>query len=217
VNGRVNDDVTVSKPYEFVYERGGKYSGLGVLGQARFQRIYEVNGKEATRAVLGGTVELPSRRIAPNIQSLDRVDTMQFLGTDHYGWFRGQVGAVYTPNRQVRLGAALVGTIDYGKSTFSFDRPVEKEGALFRMDFDLGPTKISYLQKYDTRLAWYDREISISQIAGCFEPYLVATQFPSSFVLGVRLRTGDFDALIRRTGANRPETEETVISSSSRP
>lgn len=217
VNGRLNDDLSVSKPYELVYERGGKYGDLGLLGQFRFQRIYEVDRKSATRAVFGGTVELPTVQLAPNVQSLERIDMMQFFGSEHYGWVRGQVGATYQVNKAVRVGGALVGTFDFGKETFTFDTPVERTGANFRVDYNLGPTKISFLQKYDTRLNWYDREISFSQIAGCFEPYLIQRQLPQSFVLGVRLRTGDFDALIHRTTANRPVNEQSVISSSSNP
>jgi hypothetical protein len=217
VSGRRETDRRVSKPYEVILEYGGQAGQIGFLSQLRMQRIYELGGDSATRGVLKGSVELPSKQIGPKLRSLERVDTEQYFGGEQYGWVRGQLGAAYQATDRIRIAAALVGTVEYGRETFSFDRPVQREGANFRFDFDLGPTKVSYLQKYDTRLKWYDREISFSQVAGCFEPYFVQRQFPRSFVFGVKLRTGNFDQLLHRTSENRPETATSVISSDGHP
>jgi len=97
------------------------------------------------------------------------------------------------------LGAAYVAASEAGRPDFLADRLVSKHAVHLRADLNLGPTKISYLAKFDNdRNKWYDREYSISQVVGCIEPYVVKREFPNDYAVGIRLRLGDFLGILQR-------------------
>jgi hypothetical protein len=216
VSGR-NYETSVSKAVEGVLESGGIIGGrsvtrtdesgekstsleggLSYIGQARLQTIRERGNPFITRLVLAGSLELPSIQIAPKLSTLTRVDTSQFLGKNSFGWIRGSAGVVYDPIPQLRVGATAMTSKQFGTPDFQFDRLVSERGFTFRANLNLGPTQISYLTKYDTKLKWYDREYIVSQVAGCFEPFILYRQFPSDYRFGLRLRLDNFYELLER-------------------
>jgi hypothetical protein len=224
VGGRTFE-TSVSKALEGVYEVGGVLGGknvtrtdpdgektttleggLSYLGQVRLQHIRERGGPFVSRAIGSGSVELPSIQLGPKLSTLTRIDTSQYLGKNAFGWVRGSAGLVYEPIPQLRLAGGLVVSKSVGTPDFQFDRLVAEQGFHLRADLNLGPTQISYLTKYDRTLKWYDREYIISQVAGCFEPFILYRQFPSDYRFGLRLRLDNFYDMLQRRQFKRTKT-----------
>ncbi len=200
-----------SKSLEGVYEQGGAVGPFGYMAQGRIQSIRELGQPFTDRALLVGTLAPPAINLAPNLRTLLRVNTNVFLGSSEYGWVRGEAGLSYLPLKQIRLSAGAYFSQDAGMPTYAIDPLSQKNGYVMRADFDLGPTKISYMLKYDDSQKWFDREYCISQVVGCFEPFLLYRQNPSDYQLGLRLRLDDLTDLITKRNFSRPQPVTTKV------
>lgn len=194
-----------SKAIDLAYERSGPMSGFGTNFQFRAQSIRRDAEDFIERGILSGTVAAPSLSIARGLNTDLRVDFSGIAGEGSaFGWVRGQAGLVYQPIPQVTVGAAFVSAGETGTPDFITDRLVSKHAFHGRIDLNLGPTKISYLAKYDyDRKGWYDNEYSVSQVVGCLEPFLVRREFPREYAIGVRFRFNDFFSLLERRKQER--------------
>jgi hypothetical protein len=153
------------------------------------------------------------------VGTIGRVDTSQFLGKNGFGWVRAFAGLYFEPTPLLRVAGGVVTSKSFGTPDFFFDQLTAERGFHLRADLNLGATQISYLTKYDTRLKWYDREYIISQVAGCFEPFILYRQFPSDYRFGLRLRLDNFYDILQRRNFRRtkkPPTK-TVISDAVHP
>jgi hypothetical protein len=188
------------KPLEAVLEFGESRGGTGILAQARLQDIRRRGGPQTVRTVLMGTGALRPIPLGRDIAAVARLDAAAFLGGSAFGWGRSELGVVYAPISQVRLGAAYIRGFESGKSLFLSDRLFSRDAYHVRADFDFGRTRLSFLNKYDfERGRWYDREFALRQVVGCLEPFVIYRQFPEEYRFGVRLRLDDlFDSLDRR-------------------
>ena len=203
-----------SKAIDVVYERSGPVGGLGTNFQLRGQSIRRGGEPFVERALFAGSLQAPSVQLGRGLQTDIRLDAFGITGERNtFGWLRGQAGLVYQPVQQLTLGAAYISASEGGTPDFLADRLVSKNAIHLRGDLNLGPTKISYLAKFDMdRNKWYDREYTISQVIGCFEPFIVRREFPSDYAFGVRFRLGDFfDILERRKPARtKPVPPQTI-------
>lgn len=202
----------LSKPIEAVYERGGTIGRGSALAQLRLQSL-DVSGAPSEHRAIGFLSYDPGLQpFTSNLEPLIRVDAAAFAGRSSFGWGRVQAGLAFMPTRQVRLSGAFMMGNEFGSPAYEFDRLYATRAFHARADFDLGPTKISLLGKYDLdRRVWYDREYSISQVAGCLEPYILYRQFPSGFRFGIRLRLDDFlELLNRRDWGKRSKSKTTM-------
>ncbi|MBN9501193.1 MAG: hypothetical protein BGO01_14200 [Armatimonadetes bacterium 55-13] len=209
------DGERLSKALEVIYEESGPAMAGGLFWQARAQSIRKDDDPFITRAVLNATYQLPSfkfgRRIMTDVR-LDGSGTLSEHGT--FGWARAQLGLLYRPTSFLNLGGAFVFAGEAGNRDFISDSLYSKNALHLRGDINLGPTKISYLAKYDYgRNLWYDKEFSLSQVVGCLEPYLTRREFPKTYVIGIRLRLGEFlDPLQRRKQVRTKEPTKQIIS-----
>jgi lipopolysaccharide export system protein LptA len=203
--------VSYSKPLEGVYEVGGAADDIGFIGQARMQTIRANNGPIHTRLLLSGTAGITPRPIAANLDLVGRVDTSLFLGTN-FGWVRGSAGLVYHPVPQVALAGGAFLSQEFGSTIFEVDRLYAKNGFVFRADFNLGPTKFSYMQKWDQTLGWFDREYTASQVVGCLEPFVLYRKYPNDYNFGVRFRLDEFYDVLRRRDFRRSKTNKVQVS-----
>ncbi len=201
-----------SKAVEGVYERGGDLFGFGYISQTRIQTIRELTTPLVTRLELIEEIGPPPIRITRNLRTITRVDTQIFLGETDYGWVRGFIGLAYMPVPQVRISAGTFYSADSGTPQFPIDPLYSKAGYTVRGDVNLGPTKFSYLQKYDRYYKWFDREYSVSQVVGCFEPYLLYRKNPTDYQLGLRLRLDNLTDLLTQRNYKRPSNVTKVIS-----
>lgn len=197
-----SDPAHYSKPFEAVYERGGAAEGLAWFGQARMQSIRRDGEDVNARMILTGSVALDPKPLAKNLSAVSRVDTSLFAGPN-YGWVRGSLGVVYRPLPQVTLSGSGYASQDFGHSQYDIDQLFSKGGFALRADFDLGPTKFSYLTKWDPSLGIYDREYTASQVVGCLEPFITYRQYPNTYNLGIRFRLDEFYGLLRRRDFHR--------------
>ena len=202
-----------SKAVDLVYERSGPVGGFGTNLQVRAQSIRRVGEEFVERALVAGTISAPPLQLARGLSTDVRADLFGIAGERNaFGWIRTQAGIVYEPIPQFRLGAAFISAGETGTPDFVADRLVSRHAFHARADLNLGPTKISYLAKYDyDRKSWYDKEYSISQVVGCLEPFLVRREFPRQYALGVRFRFDDFFSLLERrkqvrTKPTKPQT-----------
>lgn len=203
-----------SKAIDVAYERSGPVGGLGTNFQLRAQSIRRGGESFVERALFAGTLQAPPIQFAPGLQSDIRLDLFGTAGERNaFGWARGQAGLIYQPITQFTLGAAYISASEAGTPDFLADRLVSRHAVHLRGDLNLGPTKLSYLAKFDfDRNSWYDKEFSISQVIGCFEPFIVRREFPSDYAFGVRFRLDDFfDILERRKPARtKPVPPQTI-------
>jgi len=197
-----SDPAHYTKPAEGVFETGGLLGTIGYYGQARLQTIRRNDEATNTRLVLAGSAGLPSRTIGPHLSTLARVDSSLFVGPN-YGWARGIAGVVYRPVTQVTLSTGGYVSQDFGQSQYAIDPLYSKNGLVFRGDLNLGPTKISYMTKWDHALGWFDREYTASQVVGCLEPFVVYRQNPNTYNIGLRFRLDEFYDLLRRRDFRR--------------
>lgn len=207
-----------AKALEAVYELGGSTPWGARVGQVRFQTIREGNNAFHARLVTGGTAFLSDRPLLPGLDLRVRADGMAYLGNRISGWIRGSAGLAYQPIRQVRIGAAYIWGAESGSRLFDADGLNRYPAAHLRFDANLGPTKVSYLWKYDlSRKELFDREYMFSQIIGCFEPFITYRQVPSDYVFGVRLRSTNIARLLNQRDPKRPENRKAVLSGAPAP
>jgi hypothetical protein len=215
---RAPEDHRYSKPIEAAYEKSGTLGPAAYLAQARVHLIRNQFTPYTGRTVLSGSAILPPNSVARNVNTHVRADTSLFLGARQFGWVRGTAGLTYQPVRQVRLGAALVQGFEAGRPEFPIDPLYAKGGVNLRADFNLGPTRISYMTKWDREFEWYDREYSLNQVIGCLEAFVLYRQNPQTYRVGLSLRLDQLADLIQRRSSQRtlpaiPATAPTVISS----
>jgi hypothetical protein len=211
VPGRPTRD-SVTKPWEIVTEVGGVKSGMPQFHQIRLQNIYEVGGKAETRLIALSTVKSPDFRVAPEITASVRGDGRLFFNQNggQAGWGRVIGEMIWRPNAQFRLAAGYALGANSGDFAFGLDALPREESLHIRSDLLLGPTRINILAKYDPRRSsWFDHELAIYQIAGCFEPYYIFRSDIGTSSFGVRFRVFEaFDRLKdrvpKRTKFNRP-------------
>jgi hypothetical protein len=96
------------------------------------------------------------------------------------------------------LAAAGIGAVEFGNEELPADPLTTLNGFVLRMDVNLAPTRISYMQKWDGRLKWFDREYSIYQAVGCLEVFTTYRQFTHDYRFGVKLRVDQFVNLLQR-------------------
>ncbi len=201
-----------SKAVEAVYEQGGKMDGFGYISQVRLQTIREFGQSYSERLLLVEQVAPPPIHITPTLRTIARLDAQAFLDGYQYSWMRAIVGLAYTPVKQFRLSAGGYVSTETGSPQYEIDPLYSKAGYLVRGDLNLGPTKISFMRKRDSKLGWFDKEYSVSQVVGCFEPFITYRQNPNDYVLGFRLRLDDLTDLMTQRQFKRPPSETHVLS-----
>jgi len=201
-----------SKAGEAVYELGGSARGFGYIAQTRLQTINELGGPFTTRLELVENLGAPPIQITPNLRTIARLDSETFLGENNYGWLREFAGLAYIPFKQLRVSGGGYYSEDAGTPAFPIDPLYSKVGFSLRGDLNLGPTKISYMEKYDSTMRWFDREYTVSQVVGCFEPYILYRENPSDYQLGLRLRLDNLTDLLTQRNFKRGPTVTNVIS-----
>jgi len=210
-----------SKPLDVAYERSGPLHGFGFYWQVRGQTIGKVGDSYIARSLGSATLQFPTVHFGPKLFTDIRFDVSGIASQNGgFGWARAQTGLVYKPIPQLTLGAAYIAGGQSGRPDFIADELVSKNAAHFRADLNLGPTQISYLAKYDMNgMGWYDREFSVSQAVGCLEPFITRREFPRDYVLGVRLRLGNFFDMLQRRKQTRtkPVTSQQISGPSDHP
>ncbi len=201
-----------SKAGEVIYETAEPVGKFSFGSQTRVQSIRQLDQAFESRVIESDTLGFPSVQFGRNIRSIARLDTTNFFGPKQYGWVRGIVGLAFEPMKQLRFSAGAYSSFDYGTPDYIIDPLVSKTGLVYRADFNLGPTKFSYMTKYDTRLGWFDREYSVSQVVGCFEPFLLYRKYPNEYALGLRLNLDDLMNLVTSRNFSRPNPVPKVIS-----
>jgi len=185
-------------PIEGAVEVGGDWEGLAWSGQVRAQQIREESGPSSNRGIVGFSLgPKPSRGVSLHA----RLDAQGYWqpGED-YAWVKGELGVVVPVSARSRFGVAYAATAHSGVPMLQIDPPYADRSLMARFDLGDGPTKISFLAKYDLESKrWYDHEVALRQLAGCVEPFFVWRRFPSSLNIGIRLRVDElFDALRKR-------------------
>ncbi len=195
--GRFVDSTNVSKAFELIGELGGALGPIGGVTQIRAQSIRPSSREPfSQRGIVQGSANLVSFRVGPGLSFRLRADGSSFWGDSTYGWIRGQGSLVAEINPKLRIAVGYSQVLESGTPQFSFDRLSARRSYDLRGDVKLGPLTLSALFRYDlSSRKWYDRQYSISLIAGCFEPYLVVKQNPSETNFGVKFR---IDAILGR-------------------
>ena len=204
-----------SKAAELVYEVGGGAGSIGYVSQLRTQMIREFGQAYQERAILVGDIGLPPVAILPHLRTISRIDSDLFFGRQQYGWARGFLGLAFSPVPQLRLSTGGYFSGAAGNAQYAIDPLYSKTGYSVRADLNLGPTKFSYLQKFDGHLGWFDKEYVFSQVVGAFEPFILYRKNPSDYQLGLRLRLDDLTDLFNKRKFVRAPLEPHPLSPAS--
>lgn len=190
--GRLNKEL-YTKPFEIIFEQARPFGNFDFYSSLHFHDIREDGGPKERRALAQVAALLPTYDFGGGLRTHARVDMMGIAGDkNRFGWTQAQLGLVYSPVQNLTLGAAWVRGREFGRSTFDADRLFSLGGYQLRLDADFGPTRISYLTKYDNaRKKWFDNEIAVSQKLGGISPYISYREFPRSFSFGVKLTVED--------------------------
>ena len=205
----VSEGVRYSKPIEIIYEHNGGLAGWDLTTNSRVQYIGSQLDHYRARLLSSVSAGPAPQVIAKNTTSLIRFDGATFLGNDGFGWGRITVGAIYRPYSILSLAAAGIGAVEFGNEELPTDPLTTLNGFVLRMDVNLAPTRISYLQKWDGRLKWFDREYSIYQAVGCLEVFTTYRQFTHDYRFGVKLRVDQFVNLLQRKEFQRTKPTAT--------
>jgi len=200
------DNPMFTKAIDVVFEDAHTFGGgAGAYFQVRGQRIREEGGPFQNRGIFSGAYMPPEIRLLPRLYTDFRFDTENFLNQrSAYGWLHAQLGLVARPTKELRFGLAYNPAYEWGTPAFEADRLFSMHSLNVRGDLLVGPTKISLLEKYDTRgHKIYDHEFGIAQAVRCFEPYLVFRSFPRGYSFGVRIRLDDLQDALKRRLQNR--------------
>ncbi|MBX3117652.1 MAG: LPS-assembly protein LptD [Fimbriimonadaceae bacterium] len=196
----------ISKPWDIAVEMGGTVGPLATTAQIRYQRIGENGGGYRNRAVVSSTVGIPAYSVNSQLSTLARFDARMYLGNEKFGWMRGTAGLLWKPAKELQIAVGRTFTVDTGTPSFSFDDLDRKHTWITRADLELGPRKLSVIGKYDSeRSTLYDREVFLSQVAGCFELYLLYRQEPRRFGIGFQFRAFDVFERLKSRDIQRKE------------
>src|SRR6185436_20738355 len=109
-----------------------------------------------------------------------------------------EIGACAQPTKWLSFGVSYAHAQEFGDATFRADRLLIRDMAMGRIDFDLGPTKISLLEKRDfDRDRWY-HEYMATQVMGCLEFSIISRDFPRSRHIGLSLRLDEFIDVLKK-------------------
>jgi hypothetical protein len=199
-----------SKPVDLVAEQSGRTGTLNVMGQVRAQAIRRELEPNHYRAVLSLSAAPDPIPAAKNLLLHGRVDFGAFVGRNSSGFVYGSAGLTYQPIPEISLAAAYVHGTDFGDAAFPIDVLGLRSGVRLRTDLSLGPTRLSYLWRYDSKLGWFDKQYYFSQIVGCLQPYVVYRESKSDFQFGVNLRIARFQNIISSRTYQRGDVRTTL-------
>lgn len=212
----LGNDLAYNKVADIAYERGGNVSGTGMYGQLRLQKIRQQNTSWITRGLLSTAIEPNYYKLGENLYGQLRLDGEGFTGGNNYFWVRSTESLFYRANKQIMLSGGLVQTGEGGTPDYTIDRPFDRNGFRFRTDFILGPTRFSYITKYDTQLKWYDHEYMVSQVAGPLRAFVVYRGKPNGYRLGLELRLDQFVDLLQNPRLHRDKPKDNPLEIPSR-
>ena len=183
-----NSSAKINKPIEAMVQASGEVQGFGIFSLARAQQVQVGGGPTINRLILEENLLTPSLSIARNLSVFARADAAAFTGGNSYGWLRGQAGIVFQPSHNLRFGASYTAAKAHGTPDFGYDVPLRFRELSFRADLDFDTTQIRLLVKYDpSHQGVFDRELYLSRVVGCLEPYIVYRERPHKFFIGLKL------------------------------
>jgi len=195
---------TFNVPLELTAQRTFSFGGWGLLGIVRADSLQPAGGSFDFRLSDQLVVSPPRIPIAKGLAGVARFDGAHFVGDTQFAWLRGQVGFLFEPTPWLSLGGVYFTGREFGRPQFQMDRLTFTQGLEARVDLNLASTHVGYLVKYDPRKrSVVDREYTITQAVGCLQVFLDYRKFPSSYALGVLLRTDQFFDRLRQRSVER--------------
>jgi len=199
--GKIDEDFTLPAALEF--EQGGNYHGFDMLNDERIEDIEPAGGHGVARASVASSVDLPSLKLSRDIEYVTRLDASLFYGNHAFGWGKVTTGLVYKPVSWLQFGLGGTASIQGGTPDLDIDPLYSLNGIAARVDYLLGPRKISYMQRYDAHLGWYDQEWQITQDMGSLQAYYIYRRYPGDSRYGVTLRIDQFQNLLKQRSFKR--------------
>lgn len=215
------EDMAYNRPAELIGEKSLRVGAFSLLAQTRIESVQPLRRATTVRSGTMLSALSPEVNLGKNLRLVSRFDFANFLSSkSDYGWIRGIAGLQYKPTRWLSIGAAYQDSLDFGTPQFGIDPLAIKSAFHGRVDFDFGPTKLSFLNKYDFRKRKIvDREFVASQVIGCVEFFYLIREFPRDTAVGLKLRAQDFFESLRSRKPKREASasKPTVISSKEKP
>lgn len=195
-----------TSPADAAYEKSGAADEFGYFGQLRYQSIRRFHEQEHDRLVFTGVLLRNPFKLGGGFELRPRIDGTLYEGGSSFGWTRGSLGLTYHPRPQLTLATSACVGSQFGSSLYPDDELFARSGYTNRIDLNFGPTRIGYLNRYDSinhRL--YDHEFYASQVIGGIEVDMVYRRFPGDYRVQVRLRVDHFMDAISNRQVKRPQ------------
>ena len=191
-------EIRVSKAIDAVYERSEPVGNFAYYSQVRLQHVRAERESFRPRAVMLGSVALPKVELAPNVLLQTRFDSSIYASKRLFGWTRFSSGVSYQPSKMLAVGLSYLSGNEFGDEDFRVDALQFRQGWNARIDLDLGSTRFRYLTKHDAGRGWYDAQLSVYQVVGCLELFVVSKKFDKDFRFGFKIRVDQFVDLLQR-------------------
>lgn len=200
-----------SKPLDLAIESNSIRGTLGITSQARLQAIQRETEDPNLRLAMTASAGPQPTKITRGLDAHFRVDGASFNGSTSSGWLRGMAGLVFHPMAPLTASIAWHDSTTWGSSLYPIDDLVSLQGATARFDLNGGPTQASLMWRYDSKRGWYDRQWTVSQVVGCFQPFLIYRSFYGDYRFGVNIRVGNIGDVLSRRNYERGMATRQVI------
>lgn len=179
----------ISKPFEAILEGSGKVGKIGLFGQIRSQQVGLVGEDSFHRdqiwlRAVGEPIEL-----VKGTRFVSYAESRTYFRSDSAGWLRGLVGLESDVAPGISLGVGYAGTHRYGQLDFRADELESASTIQGRLEWNRGATKFRVLGIYEPRSGkWFDRQVYVSQVMGCIEPFAIYRDRTKSTSIGILFR-----------------------------
>ncbi len=207
VFARIEEDLFVSKDWEFGVQANGRIGSVFGTGTVRLGRVSEQPSDRASdRLALQGTATIGSWQFTPWLSFRLRGDGALFRydNSQHLEWVRPIGEIVLERSDRLRFAFGLAKTYITGAPVLRFDEPARRRTVHSRLDVAVGGSHVSLLTKYDPdRKDLFDVEISFKSLFHCIEPFFVWRQNPGEFRFGIHIPAIDLISTLTKQRAKQ--------------
>lgn len=179
-----------SIPLGIGVELGGPIGRFGAIGQIRFENARVVRVKSQNRLVAFGTLGLIQTPLSRGLQLNARIDGLAIKPQGKgYAWIRPVATLQARILPQLYISGSFVTGSEFGPAFMLGDRYLAGPEYHARIDVDLGPTQISYANRYSARRkSWYRSQLYVAQDIDAFQLFILSDQSLGRFSFGATLR-----------------------------
>ncbi|HRF61016.1 MAG TPA: hypothetical protein PLH94_14020 [Fimbriimonadaceae bacterium] len=189
---RGEEDIA-SQPFKIGFEFGGPIGSFGGVGQVRWEEAKsQLNGREQ-RASLLGSLGLLAMPLGRGLSMNARLDGAAYKPSgEGYAWIRPVVTLQARLIPEITLSGSYVNGREFGRPFSIADTYLAGPEYHVRFDFRIGPTQLTYANRYSARTRqWYRSQVYFSQDIDAFRLVVQTDQSLRQLTFGFFLRVDE--------------------------